>query len=126
MAITAFDDVFGVYVGTLAATDQARVEGLIRRAERSLQALQGMPPLASIADQQLVKDTVVDAVIRRLDNPRGFIAESDGDYSYRLEAGSDGFMWPSDWQALFGVVSPAAPARTIPVRIGCGWGGWAR
>lgn len=114
--LTTFDDVVAQYDGVIPDTDRARVDGYIRRAERSLAGLVG--DLAG-HDPQLVTDTVVDAVIRRYDNPKGFRSESDGDYSYTLIRGSDGFWWPSDWRVLFG--RPVAGARTIQVQLGASW-----
>lgn len=117
--ITQFDDVSSQYVDDLTLEDKARVEGYIRRAERSLAALVG--DLATY-DSELVVDTVVDAVTLRLDNPRGYASETDGDYSYRYFKGSDGWLWPADWRALFGVEgrSVGVIATTVP----CMWRGW--
>lgn len=114
--LTTFEDVVAQYDGVIPDAARARVDGYIRRAERSLTGLVG--DLAG-HDQTLVMDTVVDAVIRRYDNPKGYRSESDGDYSYTLIRGSDGFWWPSDWRILFN--QPAAGARTIQVPLGLGW-----
>ena len=90
----AFEDVVQQYDGVLATADHDRVTGLLRRAARSLRGLVGD---LTQYEAGLVTDTLVDAVIRRLDNPRGFASETDGDYSYRYFKGSDGFWWPGDW-----------------------------
>ena len=115
----AFEDVVQQYDGVLATADHDRVTGLLRRAARSLRALVGD---LTQYEAGLVTDTLVDAVIRRLDNPRGFASETDGDYSYRYFKGSDGFWWPGDWAALFGVT---APVRGLPTRVPSQWRGWA-
>ena len=83
-------------------------------------------PLAQRAGPVAV-DVVVDAVSRRLHNPHGYVSETAGEYTYRLEKGSDGFWWPQDWQLLFGL-SAKAPKRvsTVPVGLTCAWQGWAR
>lgn len=115
----AFEDVVQLYDGVLATADHDRVTGLLRRAARSLRALVGD---LTQYEADLVTDTLVDAVIRRLDNPRGFASETDGDYSYRYFKGSDGFWWPGDWAALFGVT---APVRGMSTRVPSQWRGWA-
>ena len=125
-----FADVADMATTDLSDADSVRVEGLIRRAERSLAALilgSGVSSDGLTAfDHQAVVDVVVDAVLRRLDNPSGYVSETDGDYSYRFEKGTDGFWWPADWRALFGLVPTSTKrAATIPVGLTCGWRGWA-
>lgn len=96
-----------------------QIDGVIRRAERSLA---GMVGDLSLYDQQLVVDTVVDAVKRRLDNPSGFIEETSGDYTYKLAKGADGFWWPEDWRTLFGIPTLAG-AQSVWLSGLCGsWG----
>ena len=126
-----FDDVTKMHTADLSESDRDRVEGLIRRAERSLAKLL-LGPSAQLVDlgrfdRSTVVDVVVDAVSRRLHNPRGFVSETAGEYSYRFEKGSDGFWWPEDWRLLFGLAA-AAPRRvaTIPVGLTCQWRGWGQ
>lgn len=114
--LTTFEDVVEQYDGAIPDTARPRVVGLIRRAERSLAGLVGD---LQVYRADLVRDTVVDAVIRRYDNPKGYRSESDGDYSYTLIRGVDGFWWPSDWRTLFN--RPAAGARTVRMQLGPGW-----
>ena len=127
-----FEDVQEMHTAALSAdADQTRVEGLIRRAERSLVKLllgpSATPGDLAGFDRDTVVDVVVDAVSRRLHNPCGYVSETAGEYTYRLEKGSDGFWWPQDWQLLFGL-SAKAPKRvsTVPVGLTCAWQGWAR
>ena len=100
-----FEDVQEMHTAALSAdADQARVEGLIRRAERSLVKLllgpSATPGDLAGFDRDTVVDVVVDAVSRRLHNPHGYVSETAGEYSYRFEKGSDGFWWPEDWRLL--------------------------
>ncbi len=92
------DDVATLYEGT----PPDRTEALLSRAERELTRL--VPRLAAridlpaddpeTLDQGLVRDVLVDAVIRKLRNPRGIVSEQDGDYSYRLAtAGATDGAW---------------------------------
>lgn len=125
-----FDDVADMATTDLSDSESVRVDGLIRRAERSLAALLLGSGLSveglAVFDEKAVVDVVVDAVLRRMDNPSGYASETDGDYSYRYEKGTDGFWWPADWRALFGLVPMSTNrAATIPVGISCGWRGWA-
>ena len=126
----SFEDVADMATTDLSDADSVRVEGLIRRAERSLAALLLGSGLSveglAVFDEKAVVDVVVDAVLRRMDNPSGYASETDGDYSYRYEKGTDGFWWPADWRALFGLVPMSTNrAATIPVGISGGWRGWA-
>lgn len=123
-------DVADMATTDLSDSESVRVDGLIRRAERSLAALLLGSGLSveglAVFDEKAVVDVVVDAVLRRMDNPSGYASETDGDYSYRYEKGTDGFWWPADWRALFGLVPMSTNrAATIPVGISCGWRGWA-
>lgn len=121
MAITSVADVQARREVTLTAVETAQVEAYIRGAERSLA---GMVGVLAGHDPQLVKDVVVDAVQRRMENPRGIIAETDGDYSYRLAKGVDGWWWPEDWRRLFGVPEPkTSTPGTILVGLSPRWGG---
>lgn len=125
-----FADVADMATTDLSDSESVRVDGLIRRAERSLAALLLGSGLSveglAVFDEKAVVDVVVDAVLRRMDNPSGYASETDGDYSYRYEKGTDGFWWPADWRALFGLVPMSTNrAATIPVGISCGWRGWA-
>jgi hypothetical protein len=80
------DDVEALYEGTVPD----RAQALLDRAERELARL--VPDLATrIAsatdvaghiDQGLVRDTLVDAVIRVLRNPKGYAYEREGEYGY--------------------------------------------
>ena len=118
--LTTFENVVAQYDGAILESARSRVEGYIRRAERSLAGLVGD---LGTYHPDLVRDIVVDAVIRVYDNPKGYRSESDGDYSYTLIRGSDGFWWPSDWRVLFG--KPAGGARTVRVPLSPGWGPWS-
>ena len=125
-----FADVADMATTDLSDSESVRVDGLIRRAERALAALLLGSGLSveglAVFDEKAVVDVVVDAVLRRMDNPSGYASETDGDYSYRYEKGTDGFWWPADWRALFGLVPMSTNrAATIPVGISCGWRGWA-
>lgn len=80
------DDVAVLYEGTLPD----RAQALLDRAERELARL--VPNLAARissaagavghVDQGLVRDTLVDAVIRVLRNPKGYAYEREGEYGY--------------------------------------------
>ena len=127
-----FEDVQEMHAAALSAEgDRDLVEGLIRRAERSLVKLL-LGPAASpgdlaVFDRATVVDVVVDAVSRRLHNPHGYVSETAGENSYRFEKGSDGFWWPQDWQLLFGLAAKETRrVSTFPVRLSCGWKGWAQ
>lgn len=132
MTITQFADVQDASPTPIPDDDPTRVlyEGYIRRAERSLAVLLLGPGWTmdglSRFDADLVADTVADAVVRRAANPRGYSSETDGDYSYRLEKGVDGWWWPAEWRELFGLAATRpAPVGTIPVGLTCSWRGWA-
>lgn len=126
-----FKDVTDMSVPPLDAASQPRIEGYIRRAERSLAKLlfgpSGTVEALGGLDRATVVDVVVDAVARHAENPHGFRSETDGDYSYqRWEKGTDGFWWPADVRDLFGLSRPSpAAAGTIPVGVSPSWRGWA-
>lgn len=126
-----FQDVADMSPTPLDVTTTTRVEGYIRRAERSLAKLLFGPAgtveaLAGL-DQATVVDVVVDAVVRFAENPHGFASETDGDYSYRrFERGTDGFWWPADVRAQLGLVKASpSPVGTIAVGLSPSWRGWA-
>ena len=108
MAIEITQDEFQVMWSgdPLTDTEWKRTSGLLRRAERELALIVG--PLDQIPDVQLVKDTLIDAVIESqlIDNPNHYRSESDGGYSYSrftLPSGrASRFWWPQNLLELFG------------------------
>lgn len=99
-------DVEAVYEGEVPD----RAAALLDRAEVLLASL--VPTIAAritaaTLDPELVRMTVVDAVIRVLRNPRGYSWEREGDYSYGMplnvgkDAGTGGVMFhPSELERL--------------------------
>lgn len=101
---------------TLTPEQWARVQGLLRRAERELTLLVG--GLAK-HDPDLVRDTLIDAVREDAINPDRYQSETDDAYSYRrydLPDGTPGrFWWPANLLELFGIRRPGRLLRAIPL-----------
>lgn len=105
-----------------------QLDALLRRAERELRLLIG--PLEP-HDQQLVADTLIDAVREEWHNPDRYRSETDNTYSYTryaLPSGEQGrFWWPTNLYGLFGLQRPGKALRVIPVGLspaGRGWLPW--
>lgn len=102
---------------TLTPEQWARVQGLLRRAERELTLLVGD---LTKHDEALVKDTLIDAVREDAINPDRYQSETDDAYSYRrydLPDGTPGrFWWPANLLELFGIRRPGRLLRAIPLR----------
>lgn len=102
---------------TLTPEQWKRVQGLLRRAERELTLLVGD---LYQHDEDLVRDTLIDAVREDAINPDRYQSETDDAYSYRrydLPDGTPGrFWWPANLLDLFGVGRPGRPLRVVHMR----------
>jgi hypothetical protein len=79
------DDVRGAWERPIADSRVVYVQGRLNAAHR---LLHGKAPgldarvASGMPDRDLVKDVIVEMVLRVLRNPSGFRSETDGDYSY--------------------------------------------
>lgn len=79
------DDVRGAWERVIPDSRVPYVQGRLNAAHR---LLHGKAPgldarvASDVLDRGLVKDVIVEMVLRVLRNPSGFRSESDGDYSY--------------------------------------------
>lgn len=122
--------------GVVTEDEWKQIDALLRRAERELAILVGD---LSQFDPQLVKDTLIDAIVvgGTVTNPEGFKSETDGDYSYvRFDLpdglGKSRFWWPLNLCVLFG--DPDTPfcnlsrgggkVTTHSIRTSCAMRGW--
>ena len=79
------DDVRGAWERALPDSRVPYVQGRLNAAHRLLRPkAPGMDARVAdgVLDRDLVKDVIVEMVLRVLRNPSGFRSESDGDYSY--------------------------------------------
>lgn len=81
------DHVNAAYEGTISISEVAWVERKLDQAVRELFA--SIPTLkarydSGKIDEDLVKDKVIDAVLRVVRNPKGIEDEGEGDYNVRL------------------------------------------
>lgn len=124
-------DVAALYEGTLPARTQSlldRAERELTRRVRDLLARLGLPnDDPDRIDQGLVKDILVDAVIRVLRNPKGFAYERDGDYGYgygseNVKAAGGIVFTDAELEQLRGVLGDA-PSPTGSILLSPGIGG---
>lgn len=123
------DDVNGAYENTIAVSEVAWVERIIDKAARELLVLIPTIP-ARIAsgklDQDLVKDKVIDAVLRVVRNPQGIDTEGEGDYNIKLRnTVASGDLWYQEKDLLqLGWISPKSRdrPRTVHAKATPGWG----
>lgn len=123
-------DVSALYEGTIPARTQAlldRGERELTRQVRDLVARLALPANdPDRIDQGLVRDILVDAVIRVLRNPKGFAYERDGDYGYGYgvenvaAAGSVSFTAAELEQLRGSPEEPANPVGSILLSPGIG------
>lgn len=117
MAYATLDDVQARYHLPIEDDLYPLVEARIEDAEQKIRAR--IPALDDLVVQGRVSEAVLkrvisDAVLRILRNPEGYVAESDGSYSYQFAytgGGSELSIPPEDWRDLgvrrgFGVVHP--------------------
>jgi Phage protein Gp19/Gp15/Gp42 len=81
------DDVRGAWERAIPDPRVPYVQGRLHAAHRLLRSPRNAPGLdarveAGLIDRDLVKDVIVEMVLRVLRNPSGFRSETDGDYSY--------------------------------------------
>lgn len=113
--------------GEVTEQEWTRITGYLRRASRELVLLIGG---LEGHDQDLVKDTLIDAVIESqlVDNPNRFASESDGGYSYTrysLPSGHQSrFWWPSNLLELFGKRVAKGELRMRSIRPSRPYMGW--
>lgn len=92
---------------------EARIEDAEQKIRARIPALDDLVVQGRVSEGVL-KRVISDAVLRILRNPEGYVAESDGAYSYQFAhtgGGSDLTIPPEDWRDLgvrrgFGVVHP--------------------
>lgn len=123
------DDVQDAYEGKIS-TDQVRwVERKLDQAVRELYAI--IPTLKSRVEKEtidvdLVKDKVVDAVLRVVRNPLGIDREGEGDYTIHLRnTVASGDIWYQDKDLLqLGYEAPGKSNKMGTVRATPtpGWG----
>ena len=89
-----------------------RAERLVRRriADLDQQILDGK------LEEQTVADVIIEAVLRVVRNPEGYLQETDGNYSYILSQENSGklFITDEEWEEL-GVDATSGFGWLIPV-----------
>lgn len=115
MAFATVQDVEVRFHRPLTASERALVEARLEDAEDKIRAKLRDLPARLTADPDLIRVVVrvcVDAVIRLVRNPEGYVQETDGNYTYMLSqeyASSRLLITPDEWADLglrrgFGVV----------------------
>lgn len=123
------DDVRDAYEGTIS-TDQVRwVERKLDQAVRELYAI--IPTLKARVENEsidvdLVKDKVIDAVLRVVRNPLGIDREGEGDYTIHLRnTVASGDIWYQDKDLIqLGYEAPGKAYKlgTVRAKATPGWG----
>lgn len=110
---------------TLSDDEYLQVLDLARRAERELGLLVGD---LSAFDDELVRDTLLDAIREEWVNPERFRSETDDSYSYTrfsVPGGIRGrFWWPLNLYGLFGIERAVGRPRTVIIGSPPAMRGW--
>lgn len=122
------EDVAKSYEGEISIPEVAWVEQKIDEAVRTLVGL--IPSIPSRVhkgelDADLVKDKIVEAVLRVVRNPQGIESEGEGDYNIRLRnttASGDIWFQEKDLILLGLNVTKKHRPRTIHSKATPGWG----
>lgn len=120
-------DVADAIKGGIPPDDAPWVATLIARARRLLARRRpGLDTLVQLGgiDADLVRDTIVAAVVRVVANPSGVYREQEGEYGYSRAAtdpGSTGrLMYTADELALLGKLGTSTAAPSIPLVVPTG------
>lgn len=123
------DDVDNAYEESIEISQVAWVE---RVTDKAVRELLGLIPTLQVRidsgklDKELVKDKVIDAVLRVVRNPKGIDSEGEGDYNVKLRnTVASGDVWYQEKDLLqLGWVAPKGRdrPRTVHARATPGWG----
>lgn len=123
------DDIDDAYEGTIEVSEVAWVERVTDKAARELLGLIPNLPAridSGKVDKDLVKDKVIDAVLRVVRNPQGIDTEGEGDYNIKLRnTVASGDVWYQEKDLLqLGWISPKSRdrPRTVHAKATPGWG----
>ena len=123
------EDIRDSYEDEIEEQDEAYVNAVIDRAVRKLLALPSMSTVmtrvdAGVLNVELVKDTVITAVLRVIRNPEGLEGEHEGNYEYKLRnLVASGDIWFSDADLLpLLPVKPSNAPKTVFSKLTKGWG----
>lgn len=123
------DDVNNAYEGEISVAEVQWVERKLDQAVRELYAT--IPSLksridAELIDSDLVKDKVIDAVLRVVRNPKGIDSEGEGDYNIKLRnTVASGDIWFQEKDLIqLGWEAPGKANKmgTVRVKATPGWG----
>lgn len=124
MVDVSVQDVADAVKGGIPIEDRDWVTALIARARRMLARRRpGLDSLVQLGgiDPQLVRDTIVQAVVRVVTNPQGIYRESEGEYSYAKQAGDPGatgrLTYTSDELALLCKLGTGTAPGSIPLVV---------
>jgi len=114
------EDVQDMYESTVPARTQAVLDRVERRLAQAVPDISSRieldPDEDGYLDVDAVRDVVVDATIRLLQNPRGFTYERDGDYAVGYSKQGSGWFTDEELSVLRPVA--AGGPRTIGVSPG--------
>lgn len=123
------DDLVDAYEGNIEISQVAWVERITDKAARELLAMIPSMPArieSGALDKELVKDKVIDAVLRVVRNPMGIDSEGEGDYNIKLRnTVASGDVWYQEKDLLqLGWIAPKGRdrPRTVHARATPGWG----
>lgn len=122
------DDVRGAWERPIPSSREPYVQGRLNAAHR---LLRGKAPgldarvASGVLDRDLVKDVIVEMVLRVLRNPSGFRSETDGDYSYSrdTQVASGRLVVTDDDLETLGFGSSSTYSTTgADTDLACAWG----
>ena len=126
MAHATLQDVTDSLGRPIVGAESTQVNGWLDKIERIIARLPGLP--AAIIDGTPTATTVAmveaNAVIRKIKNPDGKVAEGIDDYNYRLNENArkgDLFLTEEEW-ALISPDLPATLGGAYSVPLGAPWG----
>lgn len=124
MVDVSVQDVADAVKGGIPPDDGPWVATLVARARRLLARRRpGLDTLVQLGgiDADLVRDTIVAAVVRVVANPSGVYREQEGEYGYSRAAtdpGSTGrLMYTADELALLGKLGTGTALPSIPLVV---------